>query len=218
MPSSHSLEQLSHRLRTAFHEPSSNSSIFETNLLHVDAFIDAVNATGNDELLRNFASDLRGIYSDIVARSDNPQHTELFIAVLSRLAPVLSSSSIISDWFDVCLRPALRNPELSAQAIRHAKDLIFAALHSVVDQYSKLVSDFRRRLLDLYLRDAFNEGAGADILEWAEMGQRERDVKTVWKTNLEDILIKHGTERPAASITMICDRMIRTYGITGPPR
>jgi hypothetical protein len=192
--------ELSRRIRALLLEPSPSPSTLENTFSLVDLFITELNGSEEDERLKILEGDLQTIYGDIVVRSDGSQQTELFLAVLNRLSPLLSSSSIISEWFDVCLRPALRNPLLSPRATQHAKDLVIAALHNLAAQYSKLVSDFRRRLLDLYLRDVHNDGSGEDALEWAEMDQKERDVKTVWKTNLEEIIIRHGSERPAVSV------------------
>ena len=61
------------------------------------------------------------------------------------------------------------------------------------------MGDFRRRLMDLYLLDAFNESSGDDALEWAELEQSQREQKACWKANLEDVLVSVGLERPAVS-------------------
>jgi hypothetical protein len=201
-----STTELGRRMRSLLGETQIGFASLGPVLSNVDAFVNELRGSENDERLRALEADLQTIHGDVVARSDDPRQTELFLAALSRLSPIMSSSSIISDWFDVCLRPALRNSELSPAAVRHAKDLIITALHNTVEQYSKLVSDFRRRLLDLYLRDVVNEGSGEDVLEWAEMDQKERDVKTTWKSNLEEIILIHGSERPAVSI-FICLRL-----------
>jgi hypothetical protein len=191
--------ELGRRIRSVLAEPSNAQSSLDSTLLYAESLVRGLDGGDTDVRLKALESDLQTIHSDIVARSNNPRHTEVFLSVLSRLAPVMSSSSIISEWFDVCLRPALRNPELSFAAVRHAKDLVIAALHNLADQYSKLVSDFRRRLLELYLRDVINEGSSEDILEWAEMDEKERNVKAKWKANLEEIILRDGSERPAVS-------------------
>jgi hypothetical protein len=117
--------------------------------------------------------------------------------VLHHLRPILSSTSIIATWFDLVLRPALREPKLPTASVNYAKELIICALEN--SQNSDKVREFRRRLLDLYLLDAFNEGSWDDVLEWAGLDQEQRDRVTHWKSNLDDLLIKFGLERPAVS-------------------
>ncbi len=123
------------------------------------------------------------------------ESTEIFLAVLYHLGPTLPPTSVMS-WFDLVLRPALREPKLPTQAVNHAKDLIISSLHKANGACIEKVKDFRRRLMELYLLDAFNEGSGEDILEWAELTQEDRHKRTHWKHNLEDILLRSGNERP----------------------
>lgn len=124
--------------------------------------------------------------------------TEVLLDVLHHLGPILPPTSVIS-WFDIVLRPALREPKLPTATLNHAKDLIVFALRNTEDGFSDKVGDFRRRLLDLYLLDAFNEGSGDDLLEWAELDEEQREKRTHWKCNLEDLLLKFATERPQVS-------------------
>jgi hypothetical protein len=124
--------------------------------------------------------------------------TEVFLDVLFHLGPILPPTSVIS-WFDIILRPGLREPKLPTPTVNHAKELIVSALKNTDDKFSAKVGDFRRRLLDLYLLDAFNEGSGDDVLEWAELDEERRGKRTHWKQNLEDILLKFGAERPQVS-------------------
>ena len=124
--------------------------------------------------------------------------TEIFLDVLYHLGPILQPTSIIS-WFDIVLRPALREPKLPSSTQNHAKELIILALKNIGDTFLDKVGNFRRRLLDLYLLDAFNEGSGDDVVEWAELDEEQREKRTLWKRNLEDILVKFGEERPKVS-------------------
>ena len=55
--------------------------------------------------------------------------------------------------------------------------------------------------MDLYLLDAYNESSGEDVLEWAELSEEQRERKACWKTNLEDVLVKVGLQRPKVSFT-----------------
>lgn len=132
---------------------------------------------------------------DEVADYASLQQTETFLAILYHLGPVLPPTSIVS-WFDLVLRPALREPKLATQAVNHAKELIISALQKTYEPHADKVGDFRRRLLEYYLLDAYNEGSGDDVLEWAELNEEERQKRTQWKANLEGILLKFGNERP----------------------
>lgn len=132
---------------------------------------------------------------DEVADYASLQQKETFLAILYHLGPVLPPTSIIS-WFDLVLRPALREPKLATQAVNHAKELIISALQETHEAHTEKVGDFRRRLLEYYLLDAYNEGSGDDVLEWAELNEEERQKRTQWKSNLESILLRLGNERP----------------------
>lgn len=147
-------------------------------------------------LISELEEDLQEIYRDGLVYTTLGQ-TETFLAVLYHLGPVLPSTAIIS-WFDLVLRPALREPKLPTQAVSHAKELIISSFHKATNASDALksIGDFRQRLMDLYLLDAFNEGKGEDILEWAELSREERKKRTLWKHNLEDVLLSFGNERP----------------------
>jgi hypothetical protein len=128
--------------------------------------------------------------------------TEVLLEVLYHLGPILPPTSVIS-WFDIVLRPALREPKLLTTTLNHAKELIIVALRDTQETFLEKVGDFRRRLLDLYLLDAFNEGSGNDVLEWAELDEEQREKRTHWKLNLEDILLKFAAERPQVSFRSV---------------
>ncbi|KAG6845739.1 hypothetical protein H0H87_005005, partial [Tephrocybe sp. NHM501043] len=128
--------------------------------------------------------------------------TEVFLAVLYHLEPILPATSVIS-WFDIVFRPALREPKLPTSSIKHAKELIITALLKTEEAYGEKVKEFRRRLMDLYLLDAFNESSGADVLEWAELDKAQRDKRSHWKRNLEDMLLSFGTKRPEDLMTEV---------------
>jgi hypothetical protein len=125
--------------------------------------------------------------------------SEAFLAVLFHLLPILRQKSVISTWFDLLLRPALREPKLSTAASSHAKLIVLSALD---EESSDIVANFRRRLFDLYLLDAFNEGSGADVIEWAQLTPEQRAQKSKWKANLEDILLRFGKSKPQVSCTL----------------
>ncbi|KAI1795805.1 hypothetical protein LXA43DRAFT_989612 [Ganoderma leucocontextum] len=182
-------------------------------LARVDSFVLECSASPEPStLLYQLEEELQGIYDDLLCHALFPQ-AELFLAFLYHLRPVLSSSSIISTWFDLVLRPTLREPKLPLSAVNHAKELIISALDPgsnfsdaedgslEAKKQKERVGDFRRRLMDLYLLDAHNESSGDDVLEWAELDQDQREKKACWKSNLEDVLVRVGLERPKDFLT-----------------
>ena len=177
-------------------------------LARVDTFVLECSASPDSSvLLHQLEDELQAIYDDVVGHALFPQ-ADIFLAFLYHLRPVLPASSIISTWFDLVLRPTLREPKLPLPAVNYAKELIISALDpggnfSATDEDSaeaekqkERVGDFRRRLMDLYLLDAFNESSGDDVLEWAELDEEQREKKACWKANLEDVLVRVALERP----------------------
>jgi hypothetical protein len=167
-------------------------------LFNVDQFVLECPSDQRELLLFQLEDDLQAIHKDAVDHTSLYQ-TQVFLAVLFHLGPVLTSTSIISIWFDLVLRPALREPRLPTPAVNHAKELVISALQRGDETHLEKVGEFRRRLLDLYLLDAYNEGSGDDVLEWAELNHPQRETITRWKSNLEDVLLKFGAERPQVS-------------------
>lgn len=168
----------------------------------VDDFVmECASSEEPEVLIAHLEEELQGVHHDVIDYS-NLRHAEIFLTVLRHLAPVIPSTSVIS-WFDLVLRPALREPRLATVPVNYAKELIIQALKKSsdiysdrIENYADRVAGFRKRLFDLYLLDAFNEGSENDILEWVELGEEERERRTRWKENLEDILIKYGQENP----------------------
>ncbi|PPQ72091.1 hypothetical protein CVT24_008378 [Panaeolus cyanescens] len=164
-------------------------------LVLVDEFVlECSSSEEAESLIAQLEEDLQILHHDVFDYSSLYQN-EVFLAVLYHLGPILPYNSILA-WFELVLRPALREPKLPTQAVDYAKELIITALQKTNEQYADKVGDFRRRLLEFYLLDAFNEGSGDDVLEWAELSSEERQKRTHWKYNLEDILIRFGNERP----------------------
>lgn len=189
--------ELSKQLR-AILEPSLEATPLPEFLELVDVIVLEFSASEEPEpLLYQFEEDLQNIYDEAVDHASLYQ-LEVFLNVLIRLKPVLSSSTLISTWFDLLLRPALREPRLASLAVHQAKELVLAALERIEDSPEK-VGEFRRRVMDLYLLDALNEGSGDDILEWAELDEDQREKRLWWKANLEDILVCFGLKRPTVS-------------------
>lgn len=145
-----------------------------------------------------FLSSLEDIYHDVIDH-DLFHQVNTLLTVLYHLRPIIPATSIISTWFDLVLRPALREPKLPTSGVKYAKELILAALEKPDDDNAEKLKNFRRRLFDLYLLDAHNESSGDDALEWAELDQDQRDRKSRWKANLQDVLVMFGILRPEVS-------------------
>lgn len=128
---------------------------------------------------------------------------QVFLTVLYHLRIVIPVASIISTWFDLVLRPALREPKLSTSTVRFAKELVLLGLVTFDEENTNKTKDFRRRLLDLYLLDAHSESLGEDALEWGELDKVSRDKRECWKSNLEDVLITFGLKCPKVGTRQI---------------
>ncbi|KAG2349670.1 hypothetical protein BDR05DRAFT_955547 [Suillus weaverae] len=190
-----SITALSHQICITLEEAPDDARL-EQALQAVDEFVRECAASKEpDVLLFRLEEELQSFHSDTITHN-SLQHTEVLLAILCRLRPLLTSISLISTWFDLVLRPALREPRLSTPAVNHAKELIISAADRTDEKYPEKVAEFRRRLLDLYVLDAYNEGSGDDLLEWAELDQEQREKRSLWKFNLEDVLVKSGLRRP----------------------
>ena len=121
------------------------------------------------------------------------------------------------------LRPALREPKLAVEAVNHAKEVIVSALNPIhriknemttdadKEKRREKVKNFRRRLMDLYLLDAFNESSGDDVLEWAELDDAQKERKACWKANLEDVLVRIGLQRPQVGLVSSVRPCLRSH-------
>ncbi|KAF5386567.1 hypothetical protein D9615_001902 [Tricholomella constricta] len=192
---------LSRQVRSVLESLPDALPLHELLILIDDFVVECTSSPESEVLLFQLEEDLQEIHDEVVDHSSLHQ-TEVFLAVLYHLGPILPSTSVIS-WFDIVLRPALREPRLPTPSVNHAKELIIAALKKTEESYVEKVKEFRRRLMDLYLLDAFNEGSGDDVLEWAELDEEQRNKKFHWKRNLEDTLLKFGTERPEDLMTEV---------------
>ncbi|KAG6821069.1 hypothetical protein H0H93_007228 [Arthromyces matolae] len=186
---------LSRQLRSVL-EASPEAIPLQDLLVLIDEFV-----VNSPDSLFHLEEDLQKILDEVVHHASVFQ-TEVFLAVLYHLNPILPPTSVIS-WFDIVIRPALREPKLPTSSLKHATDLIVTALEKTEGAYEQKVKDFRRRLMDLYLLDAFNEGSGPDVLEWAELDDVQRDKRSHWKRNLENILLQFGSKRPEDLMTEV---------------
>ncbi|KAJ3738850.1 hypothetical protein DFH05DRAFT_1408227 [Lentinula detonsa] len=196
-----SLYELTRQLRFIFTEAPDAISLAELLSL-ADDLVSNYSLVDPEVLSAQLEQELQTIHDELVDHS-LLYHTQILLAVLFHLKAILTPLTIITFWFDLCLRPALREPKLATPAVNHAKELIIAALHSDDERYQEKIRDFRTRLLDLYLLDALNEGSEEDVLEWAELDTIQRERKSCWKFNLEDILLRFGEIYPNDLMTDI---------------
>ncbi|KAI0079900.1 hypothetical protein K474DRAFT_1590953 [Panus rudis PR-1116 ss-1] len=209
-----SASDLSRQLRLVLEHASDAPSV-PSLLENIDAFVrDHRDSPDAGAIALQLEEELQNVNDNAVNHSVCSQ-LEVFLAVLYHLRTLLPPLSVISTWFDLVIRPALREPKLSTPAVNHAKELILAALEpppsdseepdeekrAENDRRREKVGNFRRRLMDYYLLDAYNESSGEDVLEWASLDDITREKKATWKANLEDVLVKTGLQRPNALLT-----------------
>jgi hypothetical protein len=176
-------------------------------LLLVDDFVVECSSSAEPEvLLFQFEEELQNIYDHVLDHSSLLQK-EIFLAILYHLCAILPATSVISTWFDLVLRPALRETKIPTIATNHAKEIIILALTRTDPNYLEKVREFRCRLLDLYLFDTYNEASEDDVLELVRLDQGEKDNRMRWKENLEDILLKLGITRPHVSFMLLLHRL-----------
>ena len=158
-------------------------------------------ATTSSPQAKNLLTSLEDLCHQVLNHAVFHQ-VEVFLTVLYHLRVVIPVASIVSTWFDLVLRPALREPKLSTPTVRFAKELVLVGLVTF-DENTNKTKDFRRRLFDLYLLDAHSESLGEDPLEWAELDKVSRDKRECWKSNLDDILITFAMKCPKVGTCQI---------------
>ena len=200
-----SSSDLTNQLRLVL-EKSPNAPSLSALLEYVDVFVkDRGNAPNVDVISLQIEQDLQKVCDDVIDHKVTYQ-LEVFLAVIFHLHPLLQPLSVISCWFELIIRPALREPKLATPAVDHAKELILATLDFSIPEENwddeekgkqrEKVGSFRRRLIDFYLLDAYNESSSDDVLEWASLDDLSRERNACWKANLQDILVKSGLQRP----------------------
>ncbi|KAI0032801.1 hypothetical protein K488DRAFT_85477 [Vararia minispora EC-137] len=198
-----SSSDVSRRLRAILQQPLQAEAEVELYGAVDEFVLTCVSADNSATLLFSLEDELQAIYNDDIFDHDSSEHITTFLSLLGHLIPVLSSTSIISTWWDLVLRPALRGPKLPRSALAYARDLTLVALEKPDETNPDKQKGFQRRILDLYLLDAFNDGSGEDMLEWAELPAEERERRATWKANLEDVLVSFGLKQPEAFLMQI---------------
>ena len=170
----------------------------------IDTIDDSVSewAIPSSPQAKSLLASLEDLYHQVLDHAVFHQ-VEAFLTVLYHLRIVIPAGSIVSTWFDLVLRPALREPKLSTPTVRFAKELVIIGLVTFDEENTSRTKDFRRRLLDLYLLDAHSESSGEDALEWAELDKVSREKRECWKSNLEDVLIAFGMKCPQVGTRQI---------------
>jgi hypothetical protein len=193
--SSSAVAELARQVKAVLECHSDASSVSEL-LLTVDDFV--LHCTASQEpghLVLELEKVLQDVHREAFDHSSVRQ-TEVFLEILNHLEPIIPPISIISSWFELALRPALREPLIQGRIAGHAKDLVLSALRNQDERSSDRAKEFRRRLFDLYLLDAPNDNSGQDVLDQAELDDRQKSKDACWKRNLEEILLKFASEQP----------------------
>lgn len=162
----------------------------------VEVYISDTPDPSDDAKTTELNNGLLDIYGETVDHSD-VSHIAAFVGVLYALRMVLSSAAIIS-WFDSLLRRALREPRLAPEAVAQTKELVLMPLYDDGETKAQLL---RRRLVQLYVLDAPRENDNA--VEQMEQQADERAMMSVWKSNLEDLLVSDGLTRPKVSSLIV---------------
>lgn len=192
-----SLTELTKQLRQLLASPADDAEV-ATFIGLLDEEILSISALDDEgQKHRDFEEELQLIYGEHVDFY-SLQPVEIFLDVLVHARSILPSTIFISTWFDLLLRPALREPRLASSAVEHAKQLVIESLENDGEGH-EIVMNFRRRLVDLFLLDALNESSEKDILEWAQLDLEQRNKNLWWKNNLEEVLVRYGLVQPEVS-------------------
>ena len=144
-------------------------------------------------------------------------HLETILGMLRSATPVLSTTSLVSSWFDLVLQPALREPQLSLSSRDCAKELILLAMTgSSTTDNTNVVSEFIHHIVDTYL-DVF-ELSDNDIMKSTKLDEHTERVSIVWKENLEDILLRFGLLKPGVRPELefwVISKVDRDLGVSG---
>jgi hypothetical protein len=181
-------------------------------LVQVDQF--CLECSKSQQPLFQFTEELQTVHKDLDPSS--LYQMEVFVSALYHLSAVLSPTAIISTWWNLVLKPALKISSLPTAAINQCKELVNLALVKISDNCAEQVTWFRRRVLDLYLLNTFDESSEEDAVEWAQLDQEDKDLSKHWKSRLKEILLNFGIVQPAVSIlSSPCIMYILSYACLG---
>lgn len=138
--------------------------------------------------IKSFSQELTLLF-----REFSHDHTSFFIACVYAIRadlPATGDGSIIQEWWDMLLRPALRDPNLPEEAKTQAHSIIALALDADVNEGEELLIKFQKRLVVIWVYELPNdvEACGMDRTELAKV--------RCWSANLSQILLRFGHEKP----------------------
>lgn len=173
--------EISRRIRVALESDSPTKNLPEV-LIAIDAFVQQQQET-DLVALDQLHSEVESVHKDLVDHSV-PATVEAFVSILHSFLPVFKPIDVITCWWDLVLRAALRDPRLPVKALQQVKEI---TLHGLIPDSSK-APEFRKRIIELYLLDVHDEISRRDVLEHAAMSANERRIQQLWKHNLGNIL------------------------------
>lgn len=172
---------ISRRIRVALDSDSPTKNLTEV-INAIDAFVQQQQEI-DLAVLDQLQGEVESIYKELVDHS-LPANVEAFVSILHGFLPVFKPINVITCWWDLVLRAALRDPRLPAKALQQVKAI---TLHGLIPDSPK-APEFRKRIIELYLLDVHDEISRRDVLEHATMSANERRIQQLWKHNLGNIL------------------------------
>jgi hypothetical protein len=195
---------ISRRIRVVLDSDSPTKYLSEL-VTAIDAFVQQ-HRDQETTILKQMQNEIESMYKELVDHSSS-ENVEAFVSILHALLPVSQPLHIITCWWDLVLRPALRDPRLSAKALQQVKVI---ALHGLIPDSSK-APEFRKRIIELFILDVHDEISRRDALEHATMSPNERRIQQLWKHNLGDILEDFYVQRPEVGHLIACLHVIISH-------
>jgi hypothetical protein len=181
---------ISRRIRVALDSDSPTKNLSDL-LTAIDVFIQQQQDAPDPAVFEQLQDEGEAIYKELVDHSSSA-NIEAFITIMHAFLPIFEPLHIITSWWDLVLRAALRDPRLSAKALQQVKAV---TLRGLIHDSSK-APEFRKRIIELYLLDVHDETSRRDALEHATMSADERRIQKLWKHNLGDILEEFYAQKP----------------------
>ncbi|KAF8575721.1 hypothetical protein K439DRAFT_1664929 [Ramaria rubella] len=180
---------ISRRIRAALGSDSPTKNLSEV-LNAIDVFVHQQKEI-DLAVLDQLCGELEDMYKELVDHS-SPANVETFVSILHGFLPLFPPIYVITCWWDLVLRAALRDTRLSAKALQQVKVI---TLHGLIPDSPKAF-EYGKRIVQLFLLDAYDESSGRDALEHATMTSEERQIQHLWKHNLGGILEEFCIKRP----------------------
>lgn len=163
----------------------------------IGIFVQKQQESPDSTVVDQLQTDWETLCKELVDHS-SPGKVEVFVSILHAFIPVSQPVYIITCWWDLVLRAALRDPRLSAKALQEVKAI---TLHGLIPDSPK-APEFRKRVIQLFLLDVHDEISRGDALEHATMSADEKRIQHLWKHNLGDILDKFYVQRSEVSLSV----------------